>query len=104
MTREQLLCNICPQRSINICKQISCHDCDAILNNYLDEYDKHIIAECEAEHDNLADMIRDIHDCVSMEMYRKGVDDFVEILKTYFVIPHDVMVIEMFAERLKEQE
>ena len=33
--------------------------------------------------------------------YNKAIYDFVEELKDYFVIPHDVRVIEMKAERLK---
>ena len=33
--------------------------------------------------------------------YNKAIDDFVEELKDYFVIPHDVRVIEMKAEQLK---
>ena len=33
--------------------------------------------------------------------YNKAIYDFVEELKDYFVIPHDVRVIEMKAEQLK---
>ena len=33
--------------------------------------------------------------------YNNAIDDFVEELKDYFVIPHDVRVIEMKAEQLK---
>lgn len=33
--------------------------------------------------------------------YRKAIDDFEKSLKDYFVIPHDVRVIEMKAEQLK---
>ena len=36
------------------------------------------------------------------EIYNKAIDDFVNVLKDYFVIPHDVEVIEMKAEQLKE--
>lgn len=36
------------------------------------------------------------------EIREKTIDDFVEALKNYFVIPHDVKVIEMYAEQLKE--
>ena len=35
------------------------------------------------------------------EQYCKAIDDFVEELKDYFVIPHDVRVVEMKAEQLK---
>lgn len=79
MNREELLRRLCPNVNILDCcsanGKASCEKCNIAMNTYLDEYDKHIIAECEAEHDNLADMIRDIHDCVSLEMYRKGIDD-----------------------------
>lgn len=33
--------------------------------------------------------------------YRNAIDDFEKSLKDYFVIPHDVHVIEMKAEQLK---
>ena len=36
------------------------------------------------------------------EIYNKAIDDFVNVLKDYFVISHDVGVIEMKAEQLKE--
>ena len=36
-------------------------------------------------------------------IYNKAIDDFVEELKDYFVIPHDVRVIEMKAQQLKER-
>ena len=55
-------------------------------------------------HTNIKDIIRrEIHDNVAQEMYCKGIDDLTEKLKEYFVIPHDVRVIEMTAEQLKEQ-
>ena len=54
-------------------------------------------------HTNLKNTIREIHDNVAQEMYCKGIDDLTERLKEYFVIPHDVRVIEMTAEELKEQ-
>lgn len=38
------------------------------------------------------------------EGYRKAIDDFAEELKDYFVIPHDVRVVEMKAEQLKAGE
>ena len=55
-------------------------------------------------HTNIKDIIRrEIHNNVAQEMYCKGIDDFAEELKDYFVIPHDIRVIEMIAEQLKEQ-
>ena len=55
-------------------------------------------------HTNIKDIIRrEIHDNVAQEMYCKGIDNLTERLKDYFVISHDVRVIEMTAEQLKEQ-
>ena len=41
---------------------------------------------------------------VTSEIRNKVIDDFVNDLKDYFVIPHDVGVIEMKAEQLKAGE
>ena len=38
------------------------------------------------------------------QTYNKAIDDFTKELKDYFIIPHDVKVIEMKAEQLKEGE
>ena len=104
MTRELLLEKICPAGCTNDCVSLDCNrHCYEILNKFLDEYDKHIIEQYKAD-TNLKDTIKDIHDNVSQEMYCKGVDDLVEGLKEYFVIPHDVRVIEMTAEQLKENK
>ena len=79
------------------------------LKELLNKYDRH---EVEMEipkykytkaDTNLKDTIREIHDNVAREMYCKGIDDFAEKLKDYFIIPHDARVIEMTAEQLKEQ-
>ena len=35
------------------------------------------------------------------KVYNKAIDDFVEELKDYFVIPHDVRVVEIKAKQLK---
>ena len=103
MTRELLLEKICPAGCTNDCVSLDCNrHCYEILNKFLDEYDKHVIEQYK-EDTNLKDTIREIHDNVSREMYCKGVDDLTEKLKDYFVIPHDARVIEMMAERLKEQ-
>ena len=103
MTRELLLEQICPNACINNCRFIGCSQCNEKLNEILDEYDKHVIEQYKAD-TNLKDTIREIHDNVAQEMYCKGVDDLVEGLKEYFVIPHDVRVIEMTAEQLKENK
>ena len=103
MTRELLLMKICPNALINNCRFIGCAQCNVKLNEWFDEYDKHIIEQYKAD-TNLKDTIREIHDNVAKEMYCKGIDDLVEGLKEYFVIPHDVRVIEMIAEQLKENK
>ncbi len=81
MTRELLLQKICPNACINDCRFIGCSQCNVKLNEWLDEYDKHIIEQYKAD-TNLKDTIRDIHDRVAQEMYCKGIDDFLlEICK-----------------------
>ena len=107
MTRKKLL-NL-------ICDVHPCADFNLFFNNWLDEYDKQIRTEVINEYynkineklktdTNLKDTIREIHDNVAKEMYCKGIDDLTERLKDYFVIPHDIRVIEMTAEELKEQD
>lgn len=85
MTREKLLEHICPTKNIDLCcsgaTKIDCIDCQNVMNTYLGEYDKHVIAQYEAEHGNLADTIREIHDNVAQKMYCKGIDDLTEKLK-----------------------
>ena len=79
MTRNQLLYKICPTDTTFDCrtgnKSCNCYDCERILNEWLDEYDKHVIEQYKAD-TNLKDTIRDIHDNVANEMYCKGIDDF----------------------------
>ena len=106
MTRELLLEKICLSDCTYNCVILDSCDCDYCnvkLNELLDEYDKHVIEQYKAD-TNLKDTIKDIHDNVAKEMYCKGIDDLTEKLKDYFVIPHDVRVIEMTAEQLKEQK
>ena len=105
MTRELLLEKICLSDCTYNCVILDSCDCDYCnvkLNELLDEYDKHVIEQYKAD-TNLKDTIRDIHNNVAQEMYCKGIDDLTERLKDYFVIPHDIRVIEMIAEQLKEQ-
>ena len=106
MTRELLLEKICLYDCTYNCVILDSCDCDYCnvkLSELLDEYDKHVIEQYKAD-TNLKDTIKDIHDNVAREMYCMGIDDLTEKLKDYFVIPHDVRVIEMTAEQLKEQK
>ena len=107
MNRDNLLNRICPiTRKYDCCNldtQCHCNDCKLMMNDWLDEYDKHVIEQYKAD-TNFKDTIREIHDNVAKEMYCKGIDDLTKRLKDYFVIPHDARVIEMMAERLKENK
>ena len=119
MTRDKLLNSICPMIRVYDCciadGDYDCDNCKRLTKEWLDEYDKQIRTEVINEYynkineklktdTNLKNTIREIHDNVAQEMYCKGIDDLTERLKEYFVIPHDVRVIEMTAEELKEQE
>ena len=79
MTRNQLLYKICPTDTTFDCrtgnKSCNCYDCERVLNEWLEEYDKHVIEQYKAD-TNLKDTIREIHDNVAQEMYYKGIDDF----------------------------
>ena len=79
MTRNQLLYKICPTDTTFDCrtgnKSCNCYDCERVLNEWLEEYDKHIIEQYKAD-TNLKDTIKDIHDNVAQEMYCKGIDEF----------------------------
>ena len=75
MTRKLLLENICPADFTDVCVLIGCEHCEVKLNEWLDEYDKHVIEQYKAD-TNLKDTIKDIHDNVAREMYCKGIDDF----------------------------
>ena len=79
MTRDILLNNLCPTDTTFDCwngdESCNCDDCNRVLNKWLNEYDKHIIEQYEAD-TNLKDTIKDIHDNVAREMYCKGIDDF----------------------------
>ena len=97
MTRDELLFSICSGYRTPDCyngdKSCNCEDCNHILNEWLDEYDKQIRAEAINDYYNklnekintdtrLKDTIRDIHDNVANEMYCKGIDDFAEEIKS----------------------
>ena len=106
MTRDELLFSICTINRVYDCciadDDYDCDKCKRLTKEWFDEYDKHVIEQYKAS-TNLKDTIKDIHDNVANEMYCKGIDDFAEKLKDYFIILHDARVIEMTAEQLKEQ-
>ena len=119
MTRDILLNNLCPTDMTFDCrtgnKSCNCYDCGRVLEEWLNEYDKHVIEQYKAD-TNLKDTIREIHDNVAREMYCKGIDDFVHKIKERQYVLHilsDFMNcedygmftvgIEEIAEELKEQ-
>ncbi len=116
MTRDELLYKICPIDMTFVCcnpgNKSCCKDCECVMSEWLDAYDKHVIAEYEAKHGNLADTIREIHDCVAKEIYRKGIDDFLNAIAEHFNKNLDDYIergatysdIKQIAEQLKEQE
>ena len=84
MTRDELLKKICPWGTCdcgNDYESCNCDDCNRVLEEWLYDYEKHVIEQYKAD-TNLKDTIREIHDNVAQEMYCKGIDDFLsEICK-----------------------
>lgn len=86
------------------CEDYHCVDCTLLLIKWLDEYDKHVIEQYKANI-NLKDTIKDIHDSVANEMYRKGIDDLCKAISIYGTYDEYGNVIDILeiAQRLKEQ-
>ena len=79
MTRDELLKKICPCGTCDCgddYESCNCDNCNRVLEEWLNEYDKHVIYQYKAD-TGLNDTIKDIHDNVAQEMYCKGVDDMV---------------------------
>ena len=109
MTRDDLLKRICPRdRIFDCCNEYTdeyCDGCKRIMNEWLDEYDKHVIEQYKAN-TNFKDTIKDIHDNVAQEMYCKGVDDLCDEISTYRMYDKYGNVIDLLeiAKRLKENK
>lgn len=84
MDRDILLYRLCPVHRIYDCcnsdTNFDCKDCIRVMNERLDEYEKHVIEQYKAD-TNLKDTIRNIHDNVAQEMYCKGIDDFAAYIR-----------------------
>ena len=84
MTRDELLKKICPLETCdcgNDYESCNCDDCNRVLEEWLCDYEKHVIEQYKAD-TNLKDTIKEIHNNVAQEMYCKGIDDFLtEICK-----------------------
>jgi hypothetical protein len=101
MTRKLLLQKICPNACINDCRFIGCSQCNEKLNEWLDEYDKHVIEQYKAD-TNLKDTIREIHDNVAQEMYYKGIDEFLaKVKEKYPTAKNALYYLTRIAEELK---
>lgn len=113
MTRDELLKKICPWGTCDCgddYESCNCDDCNRVLEEWLYEYEKHVIEQYKAD-TNLKDTIKDIHDNVAHEMYCKGIDDFVKKIKEHHYVLSDVINstdygmftvgIEQIAEELK---
>lgn len=59
-------------------------DCESCLEDKIIEHDKHIIEQYK-ENTKLKDIIKNIHNSVSIQMYCKGIDDFVENVKLKYL-------------------
>ena len=107
MTRNGLLFRICPRYRTPDCFKgdisCNCNDCNRVLEEWLDDYDKHVIEQYKAD-TSLKDTIRDIHDNVAQEMYCKGIDDLCNEVSTYRMYDEYGNVIDTLeiAEKLKE--
>ena len=91
MTRDDLLKKICPWGTCDCgddYESCNCDDCNRVLEEWLDEYDKQIRAKAINDYNNeliekidtdthLNDAIKKILDNIANEMYCKGIDDFV---------------------------
>ena len=95
MNRDELLKKICPWGTCDCgddYESCNCDDCNRVLEEWLDEYDKQIRAKAINDYYNklnekintdtrLKETIKDIHDNVAREMYCKGIDDFAILMK-----------------------
>ena len=91
MIRDILLKKICPWGTCDCgddYESCNCDDCNRVLEEWLDEYDKQIRAKAINDYNNeliekidtdthLNDAIKKILDNIANEMYCKGIDDFV---------------------------
>ena len=105
MNRDELLSNICPTDTTFDCwngdKSCNCDDCNRVLEEWLYDYEKHVIEQYKAD-TNLKDTIRGIHDNVAQEMYYKGIDDLCNEISTYRMYDEYGNVIDEFARKLYE--
>lgn len=87
-------------------KQFECDkylDCDVCLEDKIIEHDKHIIEQYK-ENIKLKDTIKNIHDSVSIQMYCKGIDDFVNKVELkYLGVNPDELYEKYYPTEIYEQ-
>ena len=118
MTRDELLKKICPWGTCDCgddYESCNCDDCNRVLEEWLDEYDKQIRAKAINDYDNklnekintdtrLKDTIRKILDNVAREMYCKGIDNFVEKVELkYLGVNPDELYEKYYPREICEQ-
>ena len=105
MNRDELLKKICPWGTCdcgNDYESCNCDDCNRVLEEWLYDYEKHVIEQYKAD-TNLKDTIREIHDNVAREIYYKAIDDFAEKMKYEYGSDEIHETIDEIAKQLKEQ-
>ena len=108
MTRDELLKKICPWGTCdcgNDYESCNCDDCNRVLEEWLYDYEKHVIDQYKANTE-IKDTIREIHDNVAHEMYCKGIDDLRICKRLQSKWKRFLVEINMLADRrqLKEVE
>ena len=117
MIRDDLLKRICPRGTCDCgddYESCNCDDCNRVLEEWLDEYDKQIRAKAINDYNNeliekidtdthLNDAIKKILDNVAKEMYCKGIDDLCNEISTYRMYDEYGNVVDVLeiAEKLK---
>ena len=117
MTRDELLKKICPRGTCDCgddYESCNCDDCNRVLEEWLDEYDKQIRAKAINDYNNeliekidtdthLNDAIKKILDNIANEMYCKGIDDLCNEISTYRMYDEYGNVVDVLeiAEKLK---
>lgn len=78
-------------------------DCESCLEDKIIEHDKHIIEQYK-ENVKLKDLIKNIHDSVSIQMYCKGIDDFVNKVELkYLGVNPDELYEKYYPTEIYEQ-
>lgn len=78
-------------------------DCESCLEDKIIEHDKYIIEQYK-ENTKLKDTIKNIHNSVSIQMYCKGIDDFVNKVELkYLGVNPDELYEKYYPTEIYEQ-